>query len=531
MADPDGFVLPTVDDFDTFLALDPEYDEGEFTGAQETFLIRTAADLMLLATGMAMGAPVPDSDSPIGRMITNGILDMAYYLGSSFDDRERQQYSPYSSEILGCVDDKTTILTREHGWVTQDKLEVGDTALTINPITGLSEWQQISCINRFEPTRRKVLFIDSKRFSSLTSLNHRWLIKDVKKGFLWKKSHELTSKISSNWRIPRATNHGEFVETAKYSDALVELVAWFWTEGGYKWKGHHGGISIHQSLKENPDNCARIRKAMAEVFGPPSESLVKRYSECKDSNTNMAHWRDGSLVINQSRIAWTERTRRNGEMAEFVMSPDAAPTLTRHLVPDNHKAVSTEFLTELTESQLELFIKISLLADRSNSKQLAQKSREGAEQFALACILSGRRVSIHKNKYDMWVVTFGTNVLASVSAMVYSVSENTKFGVVDFDGMLWCPTVPNGTWLARREGTVYYTGNSYSYTKSLKAVNTKTGTGVPLFDMAVTYFSAFDAGDDVSGQFAHKSEDVFGTSFADYEKRIERDAQRLWGWR
>jgi hypothetical protein len=31
---------------------------------------------------------------------------------------------------------------------------------------------------------------------------------------------------------------------------------------------------------------------------------------------------------------------------------------------------------------------------------------------------------------------------------------------VHYKGIVWCPTTPNGTWLARRNGTVYWTGNS-----------------------------------------------------------------------
>jgi hypothetical protein len=33
--------------------------------------------------------------------------------------------------------------------------------------------------------------------------------------------------------------------------------------------------------------------------------------------------------------------------------------------------------------------------------------------------------------------------------------------VVDYDGgPIWCPTTENGSWLARREGSVYFSGNS-----------------------------------------------------------------------
>lgn len=101
MADPQGFLLPTVSDFDTFVSLDGSADISDWSQEQKQWLIRQAADLMLLATGMDEGSPVPAADSPLGRMIVSGILDMAFYLGSSFDDRSAQQYSPFASERIG----------------------------------------------------------------------------------------------------------------------------------------------------------------------------------------------------------------------------------------------------------------------------------------------------------------------------------------------------------------------------------------------------------------------------------------------
>jgi hypothetical protein len=34
-------------------------------------------------------------------------------------------------------------------------------------------------------------------------------------------------------------------------------------------------------------------------------------------------------------------------------------------------------------------------------------------------------------------------------------------------GVVWCPTTESGTWLARRSGTIYYTGNSSDCLRSL----------------------------------------------------------------
>ena len=64
---------------------------------------------------------------------------------------------------------------------------------------------------------------------------------------------------------PSARVRGSASAEPKWSDAFVELVAWFWTEG---WAGSGGQVTITQSEKANPGHCARIRAALTAAFGP-----------------------------------------------------------------------------------------------------------------------------------------------------------------------------------------------------------------------------------------------------------------------
>jgi hypothetical protein len=62
---------------------------------------------------------------------------------------------------------------------------------------------------------------------------------------------------------PSARVRGSASAEPKWSDAFVELVAWFWTEG---WAGSGGQVTITQSEKANPGHCARIRAALTAGF-------------------------------------------------------------------------------------------------------------------------------------------------------------------------------------------------------------------------------------------------------------------------
>lgn len=525
----------TVENFRDFE--DSGYTDEEILGMAQ-LLIEKAIPCLPKIQGKLSG---PEKD-----LIKNAIFEMARYLKneeSNFD----QATSPFQSETLGCVDDLTEILTID-GWKTREQLRVGDIVLTISEEDGKSYWQPVLHIYEYGAAPRPVLHIESKRFSSLTSMGHRWLLQDKNGRFVWRESEDLVLNPMKGEKVPQAVPHGDFPEYPTLSDDLVELIAWCWTEGGFGWEGHHSGIKIHQSLKKNPENCARIRSSLEGVFGSGDTSLRKYQNnicsvpDClsparargRCSSHYMVEWRNGTLSGIPAN-PWSESTRMDGEMAVFSISAKYSDVVLRHLIDlpgRDGKAVSTEFLRSLTRSQLELFIRVSELADGSGPKQIAQKSRVAAEQFQLACTLAGKRTSIHQNKYGMWCVTYTDSYGITPHGIAVNVKYNHSNSVYReeiYDGVLWCPRTPNGTWLAKRNGTIYFTGNSYSYSKLLSRVKDSKDTGVPAFDRAVDMLSDLclesvdEFGNTVSGMFTVSSERVFQPGYHNRRNTITHD--------
>lgn len=344
-----------------------------------------------------------------------------------------------------CVDEETEILTAA-GWKDYATLSSGDEVLTLNHETGMSEWQPVSEVCVFPAQRRNMLRMEGAEHSSLTTLNHRWPVE---------RRNARAGRYERRWATSESFSTGDYVPTAafcadlpreqKWTDALVELVAWFWTEGTIR-RQRDGrlarGVSISQSRTVNPSNVERIRAALMSLFGAPVDKMQR---------TGPAAGR---------APCWREAT--DGNNAIFHLSADAVDVITCH-APG--RVVTTEFIRSLTRSQLDLFIKTSVLADGwqdpNGRTRLAQKDRAAAEQFALACIVAGYSVSIRQG----WLGDCGYRM------HVVSVNKTRHFGVGDqrsrfkrtrttHDGVVWCPRTPNGTWLARRNGSVYFTGNS-----------------------------------------------------------------------
>lgn len=336
-----------------------------------------------------------------------------------------------------CADTATEILTTR-GWLHHDEVAVGDTALTLNTETGLAEWQPVDEVSVF-PGQHDVIEMSNGTHSSVTTLDHRWPVMhraypDSRSpgcftGDRWQ--WRTTETLARNDRICAATPVVTPAEP-KWSDALVELVAWLWTEG---WIGPHGQVVLTQSHAVNPGNVLRIRAAMLEIFGPPGELQVR------------------------SEPSWRESSDRPG-MTRFHLNSKAGPVLTAH-APG--KVVLASWLAQLTRAQLEMFIQVSIDADGSRNKLvnqdggrtavICQKDKARLDSFQVACALAGKSGVLRLAKSGMWQFIVQTTSWRKPVGH----PEYITHSQVD---TVWCPTTANHTWFARRNGTTYFTGNS-----------------------------------------------------------------------
>jgi hypothetical protein len=412
----------------------------------------------------------------------------------------------------GCCDEQTEILTQS-GWRSHDQVAVGDEVMTLNHETGLSEWNAIQKVNIFsEPDGFKMLSAESKTHSSLTTLNHRWPV--IKRNGL--RDWVTSESINSHDRIPIRADHVGLPLQRTYSDSLVELIAWLYTEGHL---GSGGSVGIAQSRTVHPGYCAEIEDALSREFGPEfrlfsheaatslgddpvsvrelaqatGASLGAVYLWCHKGKV-YAEKRDNKWLINAedaefyaanwSRPAWWVST--GSDCAQYHLNAGAGRRL---LAFAPNKVPSHEFILSLTREQLELFLATSMKGDgatappkgnRVGSAVFEQRDERAAEVFAFAAILAGRAVTVHKRgtnsrgkdrrelDYRMTVVNLKHRDVTAINAPGKGAAVPE---IVHYDGIVWCPTTANGTWLARRNGKVYFTGNSED-ASLLKALDT-----------------------------------------------------------
>ncbi|MFI6813876.1 peptidoglycan-binding protein [Nonomuraea sp. NPDC050328] len=352
-----------------------------------------------------------------------------------------------------CVDEETEILTQD-GWKSHRTLRAGDPVLTLDHETGASRWQPVLEVCVFPAKPREMILMEGVCHSSLTTPQHRWPVERMRRRSSGGPVRDLvsyerlwaTTETLGYWdRIPIAAPCADLPQEPKWSDAFVELAAWFWTEGHIRpvrSGERQSGVVIYQSLK-NASNVSRIRAALTTVFGAP----VDAFPRTGGRTDGVPRWRESI----------------NRHLAEFHLSADAGRRLLE-VAPD--RVPTHPFLLSLTRAQLSLFIETSLAADNAGQGALAQKNRAAAEAFMFAVVLAGQAASLRRRpptascKTDMWHVNMRTQAYfnprsAAQKASTFTISRQM------YDGEIWCPRTEDQSWLARRDGTVYFTGNTY----------------------------------------------------------------------
>lgn len=345
------------------------------------------------------------------------------------------------NNLYFCVDDRTEILTKR-GWLRHEDLTADDEALSLDPLDDSIVWAPIKSINR-QRFNGELNRWKSQMFDALTTDDHRWLAQgcgiigghhtlrpkfdDATHFTTTKQAQAMTAK-----RIVVGGGKPVSSEIEVYSDELVELVGWYVTEGT-----DTDGTScmVSQSEAANPQYCERI-DGLALHFRERGATATA----CKAHDSGwgpIRQWYFGKGVGEHLRAA--------------------APG----------KALTHEFLLSLSARQLKILYETLMDGDghrhqgrpgSSNKTDIfSQKDMGRIDAFQMLCSMLGKRSSKHgywvpKYEYEMQSVTAFRRRRATVCKM-----SRTREA---YDGVVWCPTTSTGTWMARRNGVTYWTGNS-----------------------------------------------------------------------
>ena len=339
-----------------------------------------------------------------------------------------ERYATRSNWRGYCVDSETEALT-QRGWLKYNEINNSDIILSYNGKH--LEWSRILSIfnDHYNGLMHK---LDVRGMDALVTPEHKFV---TDKGLV-KAEHILHTDC--------LILMGEAVPTTaeKYSDRFVELVGWIVTEGNYQ--PNKKTVTVYQNEGEY---AARIRKCL--------EDLNYKFAERTDHKNNVR------FSIN-----------RKSSMALMAQFPE--------------KNLTMEFVLALSTRQRHLLINTMVDGDgwrRGAGMSYTQKNSNGVDLFQALCAIAGLKTNSHyrKNKisygkpvsyYEVNVfqrnttrgscIDFhggrGTNKTAVGKGKQFHPNQPTTY----YNGVVWCPETEYGSFVARRNGKVYLTGNTYN---------------------------------------------------------------------
>jgi hypothetical protein len=335
-----------------------------------------------------------------------------------------------------CVDTATEALTKR-GWLNIDDICEDDTILSYSD--GSLTWSSIKSIYRGQYDGL-MHYLTVRGMDALITPNHKLV---TERGLV-KAEHLIESD--------RVILMGDAVEDGSgvYEDSLVELAGWIVTEGCYE--SNENGIKRITIYQNSGSNADRIRNCLIKLGYKFSESTPR------SKNITFAVCRKDSRMIAK-------------------------------LLPN--KNLTMDFVLSLTNAQRELLINTMIDGDgwRVNGhRRYVQKSKDGIDMLQVLCTLAGIKTNHHL------VVDHPSYGKTSTFYQVNLFSERgntTRVECIDFhggkrngrnargpgsgrgkehhpnepttqyNGRVWCPETEYGCFVARRNGKVYLTGNTY----------------------------------------------------------------------
>ena len=409
-----------------------------------------------------------------------------------------------------CLEESAEALTLDRGWVCHEDLSEGDFILAYDPVDDGVKWEMVDSMHRFqvdgELTRWR-----SKQIDVATTPHHRWWTTgrtcDRDRASTMQDYQFRTTEEVSGHQFAVKIGGGQpacFADDPTYSDDLVELAAWVFTEGWFpRWKDQTGrsahrkerlglpAIRTCSRCSERPAAGGRGPAVCVECRTPKSQLQAERRAVAVRTITPAKPIEHYSVGFCQSETANPETTtrirllvdrlRQDGHRVSETSSTAAYNDSTivqwhfardlgkaiRGLLPE--KKLSPALFGKMTESQARMFLEVLILADgHTDSEGHSQFIQKDAEQLGLVAMLAA-------------MLGIRTTLLGRGDGL-YFCATNHAWGInlnahqEAYNGVVWCPHLRTGIFLARCNGKTFWTGNTN--------VRNEAGKGNDVFNQA-----------------------------------------------
>lgn len=345
-----------------------------------------------------------------------------------------------------CFDTETEILTKD-GWKKHDQISYSDKFATYKADTGEVEYHNPEKIHHLDYSG-KMLKVQTRSIDMLVTEGHRLFLKYGSKNaeygnFNVVKASELnTSSPRVSFMSAGYVNNPEYTSV---TDDEIRICAWLHTDG-----------SIYHKEGSKPKYLLYQRQSKVGLITDILNRLGYEYSlKTRDR-----------LV---SEICGKELVKKNDKSCTIIIKRGRDKSNNNHRLDEliNEKYVLPTWIHKLSQRQFDIFLGSLIDGDgsrhiRSTNSSVLYGVKDFLDKVHSHLVVRGYRSSITEYRKN----TFRLNILHSRDYVdIDKFNKNNEW--VDYNGKVFCVTVPNGLVIVRRNGKVHVSGNCERWEKWL----------------------------------------------------------------
>lgn len=363
-----------------------------------------------------------------------------------------------------CFDAETEILTKD-GWKCGKDISTDDVFATLNPETGIMEYQQASEIHRYKHAGKMISF-KSKFLDILVTDNHRmWVRKDKAEKYSFVEAKDVKKSHSF-------IRHANWIGEEKEYHTLQEYVSTFAPYGKEQKRVDYEKIDIPMD-----DWLAFLALFLSEgcTYHKKTGSKVVTITQ-KDVRRDQI-----KSVLDRLPWHYYEHKNNNGithyefhcaQLFEELKCFGKDPV---KYVPD--------YVKELTPRQIKIFLDWYLFGDGMQVGATAKGydgtptvgtiSVQMANDIQELALKAGfeSQISVDKDRKT----SYGKNPFYKISLSKIREHKAKTISEQDYNGDVWCPTTENGIVYVRRNGKPAWVGNCWYFKRRIQEIE---GIGV-----------------------------------------------------
>jgi len=380
------------------------------------------------------------------QLISDPLHTKPYHLGGKNPgDVWNIATQPFPEAHFACADMFTEILTKD-GWKKWNEVVLNDKIATLDILDETICYHEPYAIYRYK-YKGNLVVIENQWVAQYVTPNHRVLLKYIHSA--------IQRRPDDFWHYERADNmrpySGVLIPlSGKYKGELdigstekAELLGWILTEGCLSSLKKGKGITIYQSNDANPDKVKRI------------EELLQK---CNINYTRIDRKRNRSVIRGKEYIRhevcfYIKKRGQNWQWILEWINEDKTPKWK---------------LLHIKYRQLKALYKGIIAGDGHHRKDgrdsFTQKDEYIREWFRTLCIHLGKRTTeYNKPRLRSTTTVFITN---KNYAQIHESDFKECVKRVRYEGIVWCPHLPNTNFVARRKGNdgqyrYFITGNTF----------------------------------------------------------------------